>query len=639
VTYDPTTGVPVVISGADAAWTLGGTLNFLPSRSIENTTNLYQILAGLEGELGLADWTWEAYASHGETRTDLDYVGFASLRRFQAVAQAPNFGRGLNATAAGTTSVSCTSGLPIFSNFAVSQDCIDAISASYTDRTRLEQNIYEATTQGGILNLPMGQLRGALGLTYRKNEFQYLPDATREVNSVVDIPIGTFGQANVVGATSVKEAYGELLVPLLKDQFLARNLELELGYRYSDYDITGSVPTYKALFSWTPVRNLRFRGGYQLANRAPNINELFLDASSQALNLRGPEYCRSDTREATGNVASNPNRAAVQALCAALIGNNTSEFSQDPDHWTGGRGDGVILQQSNGNRNLASEEGRTYTLGAVITSPFESDALANASLAIDWYQVKITDAIATVSAQSTYDLCFNRDGTSNPTLSIDDPNGVCRNIIRDERTGAAMQVVSQYENLGIIETSGVDLNLDWRAALADLGLQSLPGNLSVNLSYTKLFEYKAQEFRTAPPLENAGTIGTPTRGTFFDWRSITTLRYSMPSWDVGLNWQHLPSIRSNAYVTDHATTTQGAGSYDLFALSGNWNITDVLAISGGIDNLFDKEPPRIGAGQIQPIAAASGGGQTILDGAANVTQAGFYDVLGRRYFVNVKLRF
>jgi iron complex outermembrane receptor protein len=457
VTYDPTTGQPVVISGADAAWTLGGTLNFLPTRSIQNTTNLYQILAGFEGELGFKDWTWEAYTCHGETRTDLDYVGFASLRRFQAVTQAPNFGRGLNATAAGTTSVKCTSGLPIFSNFAVSQDCV---SASYTDRTRLQQDIYEATTQGGILDLPMGQLRGALGLTYRKNEFQYLPDATREVNSVIDIPIGTFGQANVVGQMTVKEVYGELLVPLLKDKFLARNLELELGYRYSDYDITGSVPTWKALFSWTPLQHLRLRGGYQVANRAPNINELFLDASSQALNLRGPEYCRSDTREATGNIAPNPNRAAVQALCAALIGNGTSEFSQDPNNYLGGRGDGVILQVSSGNRTLASEEGRTYTLGAVMTSPFASDALANTSLAIDWYRVKITDAIATVSAQSTYDLCFNRDGTSNPSYSIDDPNGICRNIVRDERTGAALQVLSQYENLGIIQTLGVDVSLD-----------------------------------------------------------------------------------------------------------------------------------------------------------------------------------
>jgi iron complex outermembrane receptor protein len=132
----------------------------------------------------------------------------------------------------------------------------------------------------------------------------------------------------------------------------------------------------------------------------------------------------------------------------------------------------------------------------------------------------------------------------------------------------------------------------------------------MNLSLTKLFEYQAEEFKTAPALENAGTIGVaaPGRGSLYDWRSIMTLRYGLASWNVGLSWQHLPSIRSNAYVTDPLTTTEGAESYDLFALSGDWNINDVLAISGGVDNLFDKEPPRIGAGRsrrsARPPAAA-----------------------------------
>ncbi|MEJ1963168.1 MAG: TonB-dependent receptor [Gammaproteobacteria bacterium] len=635
VTYDPTTGVPNVISGTDASWTLGGTLNFLPARSIENTTNLYQILAGFRGELGIADWTWEAYASHGATRTDLDYIGFASTRRFQVVAQSPNFGKGLNGTSIASTSISCTSGLPIFSNFQVSQDCIDAIAADYTDRTRIEQNIYEATAQGRIIDLPMGQVRGALGLTYRKDDFAYLPDASREVNSVIDVPVGAFGQANVRGKTTVKEAYGELLVPLLKDVFLAKNLELELGYRYSDYDITGSVPTYKALFSWEPIDHVRFRGGYQLANRAPNINELFLEASSQAVTMRSAEYCRSDTTEATGNKSTNPDRAKVQALCAAIIGNNTSEFSLDPNNYVGGRGDGVILQQSSGNRDLKSEEGKTYTLGVVLTSPFEHPALSGTSLSLDYYKVRIAEAISTVTAQVSYDLCFNKDHVSNPNYLFNDPNGICQNIIRDARTGAALQVNSQYQNLGLIKTNGLDANLAWRAALEDIGLSSLPGNLSANLSYTKLFSYKAQEFPTAPLLENAGTLA---RLGLFDWRSVMTVRYTLPTWGAGLNWRHLPSVKNSAYVTDPTTTIQGAGAYDVADLNADWTLTENFAISGGVDNVFDRQPERVGAGQVTTIAPGSGGGTTVSDGAAS-TSAGYYDVLGRRYYINLKLTF
>ncbi|MBK9251521.1 MAG: TonB-dependent receptor [Proteobacteria bacterium] len=633
ISYDAVTGLPVVISGVDGNWRLGGTFDFLPVRQIENATNLYQLMVGFRGDLGLGDWTWEAYGSHGSTRTDLDYIGFVSTARWQALASAPNFGKGASIAGAGSTAATCTSGLPVFGG-TITEDCVKAISARYTDRTRLSQDIVEATAQGALFSLPAGEVRSAVGLVQRTNNFQYLPDASRVRESFLDVPVGAFGQANVFGKTTVKEIYGELLVPVLKDVFMAKSLELELGYRYSDYDTAGNVPTWKALFSWAPVDWARFRGGYQVANRAPNINELFLDASSQAVTMANAEPCRSDTRAAWGNVATNPNRSQVQALCTALIGNSTSTFSLDPNNYLEGRGDGVILQLSSGNRALRSEEGKTWTLGVVLRSPFENPVVSGATLALDWYKVKITDAISTITASSSYDLCFNRDGQSNPTYSLDDPNGVCRNLIRDETNGAAGQVLSQYQNLGIIRTSGIDANLNWRADVADLGLESIPGALSLNVSYTKLFEFKAQEYATQVPLENAKTLA---RGGMFGWRTVTTMRYSHNNWDVALNWRHLPPVRNSLYVTDPNTTVRGAGEYNVYGLTGNWDISKQWALTVGIDNLFDRQPERVGAGQIQTIAALNGGGQTVLSGAAS-TSAGYYDVLGRRYFVNLKMR-
>lgn len=635
--YDPSTGLPVVVAGVNSPWGIGGTFDFLPTRAMNNTTNLYQVLAGLRGDLGVRDWTWDAYFSHGETRVDLDYIGFVSNARWQEIVSAPNYGRNLSLSGPASTTLSCTSGLPVFEQFEISADCIDALSPRYMDRTRLTQDVVEAVLQGGIGNLPAGEVRMAFGATYRKNDFEYMPDASRERNSVVDIPVGTFGQANVLGSIDVKEVYAEFLVPLLSNKRFARNLELELGYRHSDYgDTGGEVPTYKALFSWEPLDVLRFRGGYQVANRAPNINELFLEASSVAVTMRSPDYCRADTREITGNHPDNPNRAGAQALCEALIGNTTSEFSADPDNYVGGRGDGVILQINSGNRDLRSEEGKTWTFGAVLASPFSRPAVQNMSLAIDWYQIEIADAIATVSAQIAYDLCFNRDGRSNPTYSFNDPNGVCANIDRDEVSGASLVVNSQFQNLGTIETSGFDANFSWNAALADLGLRRSRGQLGLNMSFSRLFEFKAQEYATADPLENAGTLA---RGGLFDWRLFTTLRYSSGSdWDIALNWRHLPSVKSAQSVTAPNTTISGAGSYDVFGLTGSWSINDRLSFTGGVDNLFDRQPERVGAGQVQNIAAVNGGGQTVLNGSGS-TSAAYYDVLGRRYFLNVKMRF
>ncbi len=236
------------------------------------------------------------------------------------------------------------------------------------------------------------------------------------------IPSSTFRSAPsarriVNGSTAVAEAYGELLIPLLKHAPLADSLELELGGRYSHYDTAGNVPTYKALFSWAPIQSLRFRGGFQLANRAPNINELFLSPSNSLVTLRGPEPCRIDTRDVNGNRAGNPNRAQVQALCSAIIGTGASTFDESPDTYIAdGRPDGGEVERRSGNPDVKSEKGRTWTIGAVYRSPFEHALARRFTLSVDWYRSRITQAISQVSAQTTYDLCFNRDGMSNPDL-------------------------------------------------------------------------------------------------------------------------------------------------------------------------------------------------------------------------------
>lgn len=76
----------------------------------------------------------------------------------------------------------------------------------------------------------------------------------------------------------------------------------------------------------------------------------------------------------------------------------------------------------------------------------------------------------------------------------------------------------------------------------------------------------------------------------------------------------------------------------MFGLVGNFDVTRNLAVGVGIDNLFDRQPERYGAGQVINIAGVNGGGTRTYNGAGS-TVASFYDVLGRRYFMNVKLRF
>lgn len=619
--FDPNSGAPVVVSGIDSAWRLSQSLTFLPARSVESNTQLFQLLAGLNGNLGFGDWTWEAYVSHGQTRNETDFIGFASTSMYRAIVQSPNYGRGWSSKGldVGRKEATCTSGVPVFTDFAISQDCIDAIRSDAADRTSLTQDIIEANFQGGLFDLPAGQVRGALGVGYRRNEFAYTPDVTRDVDFIIDAHAGAFGTTGVRGETSVKEVYTELLIPLLRDKPGIRQLELELGARYSDYDTAGGEPTYKALFSWSPNDYLRLRGGYQRATRAPNINELYLAASNVA-SMTGNDPCRTaDGTVPWGNVASNPNRAQVQALCSAIIGNGTSEFDQDPFNFLQPVSD-ILVQQ--GNPDLKSERGTTYTLGLVFHSPFDSPALSNMSLSADYYLAEIEDTIQLVTGATTYDLCFNRDGRSNPGYSLNDPLGMCARLDRDPTTGAKSRVYTPYTNIGALETSGIDLAINWSAALADLGLSSLPGSLGVDFSMNYVFSFDAQDFPTQPKLDLKGSNNF---GGIFDYRTVTTLRYFNQSFNVALNWRYLPSIKNAAYPTNPATDSRGSKAYSIFNLSGSYKATDALSFTGGIDNLFNKEPPVYGA--------------TAISTAAGTTLPGFYDTLGRYYYLAARLNF
>jgi len=106
---------------------------------------------------------------------------------------------------------------------------------------------------------------------------------------------------------------------------------------------------------------------------------------------------------------------------------------------------------------------------------------------------------------------------------------------------------------------------------------------------------------------------------------LSNVGYIWQGLTVGLNWEHLPSINNAAASLNPKTTVKGATAYDLFALSTSYS-WDKFTFRFGIDNLLDKQPLVVGANA----------GVTT---ASNQTNAGFYDTLGRRYYVGVKAVF
>ena len=269
-----------------------------------------------------------------------------------------------------------------------------------------------------------GELRFATGVAMRENKFKYDPGTNNDNVAVVEQPLGIFLWNNTAGSTDVSELYGELLIPTTE------RLDIELGYRYSDYDTAGGVNTYKTLFDFSATESVRLRGGYQFATRAPNTEELFAGPRLQTVaDFIYGDPCQASTTATWGNPASRTRiawpcrtsaaRSSATAPRSSTLNTGSTYGPPGPDGFV--RPDQPFFQTENevpqGNPALGVEEAKTWTLGAVFTAP---GGLENLTASVDFYSIEITDAIATLDATFVYSKCLNADGT-NPTYSINDP--------------------------------------------------------------------------------------------------------------------------------------------------------------------------------------------------------------------------
>ena len=667
----------------DANWSMTRSLDFLGRLRTDTTSNIYQVTTGFQGELPYRDWTFEVYGSHGKTSVvafqPSGSISQENLTQIIAGTATAGFPTATGPWSAGWTNGeviavqgSCESGIPLFNpdgsvpdQVTVSQDCIDYSTLKLNSLTQLEQNIVEATVQGGLFDMPFvgEEIRFAAGATYREAGFMFNPDSgfsaqqmRANVINLIALPLYT------EGSLSVAEIYGELLVPLVRDVPGVQSLDLELGYRYSDYDAAGGVDTYKILGDWAVNDWLRFRGGYQRANRAPNIFELYAPISAGlAFGTNDPCTNIDNFSAAYGNVPGNPDRANVQLACAELIERdggfayntlqddpNPGQAVDDPDldltHLSNFRNTvlgynvpfAISIALEQGNSNLESEVADTFTFGFVLNSPFDHPLTSGASLSVDWYQIEIDGTIATPSYSVIYSQCldaqFNpRIGEAPGTYTGADllaGSPYCDLINREPvspagglgelGSGLDRNFNAAFVNLGGTETSGIDVQFNWSADFADMGaMQNVPGGLNFNLVGSFLSEFAEAPFPGADFVDFKGTV----QNSAYDYKLFSTLGYNVGGVSTGLRVRYLPEIDPLPTATPG---TQGANSHTELDLFGRWLLNDTVELRGGIDNLLDEQPEVVG--------------RTPTDNALGTTNQN-YDVLGRRFYVGATLRY
>lgn len=559
--------------------------------------DVYQALGGARGTLDAIDGTWEVYASHGRTKISETSPGSVLKSSLSALVNAADGGRSL-----------CEGGYNPFGVTTLSNDCYNFLVAAPTKETILKQDVVEANVQGHLLNLPAGEARFAAGAGWRRNSYSTTPDAILQAGDVVGVPYT--GPSK--GSSNVKELYAEALLPVLADLPLIQQFDVSLGYRFSDYNLAGSVHTYKADGNWAVTDALRIRGGYARAVRAPSVGELFAAPSGSTPPLGRPDQGQGDYCSTANPVRTGGNADAVRALCLAQgvpvsVVDNFVNLQDDAD------------ATSVGNTDLKPEKADTITVGFTFNPRFESAWLSNVALSVDFYDIRVKDAIGVVSSQNSVQKCFNVDG-SNP--GFDPNNFFCQNISRDPTTGRISNVLQPTLNLGGYKTRGVDVQFDWRIGLDAVGLSSTR-TLGLSTVITYLDSFKIQTVPGARWYDYAGTVGsvsTSNPGSLPKWKAVTSLTYSDETLVLGLRWRHLDGMKAVATVTNPNATTPGVGAYNLFDLYSTVDLGAQYKLRFGVNNLFDKAP-------------------LVLNGVQGTTEASTYDVIGRNFYAGVSVRF
>ena len=271
--------------------------------------DVYQVTLGAHGR-AFGAWTYDAYVQTGAYDSTESQSGNALRSKIQELTYAPDGG------------VAACGGLDLFGPNSISAACADYIAVDATNRAGYDQTVAEVSLTGSALELPAGDLRLALGLMYKRDEFRYRADPLGRVildDGEVDIQ-GFNASKNVAGSDHNTDAYVEALVPLLSDVTAVKRLEAGLGYRHSQYASAGGVDAYKAELLYQPVSPLRVRSSFQHAVRAPSVLELYDPLLPVAYGAEDDDPSGGsfiDPCDVRSTQRQGPDAARVEALCLA----------------------------------------------------------------------------------------------------------------------------------------------------------------------------------------------------------------------------------------------------------------------------------------------------------------------------------
>ena len=603
---------PVANDGYITIGTWGRRMAEMGPRINSDDRNAFRLLWGTEGAFGeTKDWNYDLFYQYSQTQNSQGQDGNVAISKFlaathtafmnsagavQAQPWAGEPGGGTLVCAdEGARTAGCTPA-NIYGALNVSGQAVNYMAIHAT-------NLEEASTQDAQLTFSNGNLidawgAGSIGIAfgteYRRQQGKNTPDSFLSSGDVA----GFNASDPTSGSYAVTEYFAELNIPIVRDVFLAKSLDVNGAYRYSDYsNAVGNVSTYAAGAQWTPVEGLMVRGQYQHAIRGPSVAELYL---GQTDNFSGPP-----------DPCQNPNAGVAGPLRDLCIATGVPAAVVGTDYSTG---DTSYPATNGGNPDLTEEDSDTWTAGVVLQPSFMPNFLAT----IDWYSIKIDNVISSgIGAENVVKNCY--------TYGV---QAYCNNITRGS-SGNFQSFLDLNFNSATLETAGIDVDMSYNINLGFGGIESDESNLAFRFYGTWVDKYDYTPVAGIPNIVHCGgafgfTCGAPNP----TWRNSLATIWSSGPLTAQLMWRYIGSVDDEGTNTEYTYAVQSIDSESYFDLSGTWAFNDVVTLGFGIDNLADEYPSVL-------IPSTQNGGQ----GEQSNTFPTVYDLMGRTYWATLKVKF
>lgn len=558
----------------------------------------FRSLFGVKGDVG--NWTYDIFAQTAKVRAAGASENYFSKERSARALDVVNVnGVPTCASVVSGVDTNCVPYNP-WKAGAVTQAMLDYIQIpgqtfGHTAQTIQGINLGSDLGEYGI-KLPTSSngIGVSFGLERRTEELVLNPDGPSQA---FDLDGAGGPTTPVSGKYTVKDVFGEVRLPILEDKPFAKLLAANASFRRTDISTGVKANTYGLGVEWAPVDMFKVRGSYQKAVRAPNIIELFSPAGANLYDMDA-DPCAGTAPTATFA------ECARTGVTAAQYGNIQDSPAGQYNYLAGG------------NVKLNPETSKSKTVGLVI------QPMPNLSFTLDYFDIKVDDTISIVSPETTLDKCLD---TGDSTF--------CSQITRDQLGTLWLlpqaQIIGTNTNIGSLSTKGVDLGANY-----SLKLPNAMGRMAVAFNGSWLKEFVVEEipgdgtYDCAGLYNGAGKCGQPRP----IWRHKLRATWETPiGVAVAATWRHFgkttyeratdnPLLKGTSHPVEREL--QHMNYLDLYAA---YNLTRNITVSGGINNVMDRDPP---------ITSQFGTGQ----GNGN-TFPSMYDALGRKIFLNMTAKF